>query len=116
MEFSRRDFLKVSGAAGAAVAVAGLTGCGSSEEKKDSASGGADKEAKYTVRLAYQTTSGQVFQFIAEKHGLNKEEGVKVEGVPLGSVPDAVSALSAGKIDVASTYGTGGPLGQIANG
>lgn len=34
MEFSRRDFLKVSGAAGAAVAVAGLTGCGSSEEKK----------------------------------------------------------------------------------
>lgn len=116
MEFSRRDFLKVSGAAGAAVAVAGLTGCGSSEDKKDSASGGADKEAKYTVRLAYQPTSGQVFQFIAEKHGFNKEEGVTVESVPLGSVPDAVSALSAGKIDVASTYGTGGPLGQIANG
>lgn len=27
-----------------------------------------------------------------------------------------MSALSAAKIDVASTYGTGGPLGQIANG
>ena len=116
MDFSRRDFLKVSGAAGVAVAAVSLAGCGSGEGSSASSNGTSSKEAKYKIKLAYQPTSGQVFQFIAEKHGFNQEEGVEVEVTPLGSVPDAVSALSAGKIDVASTYGTGGPLGQIANG
>ena len=116
MIYSRRDFLKIGGATGlAAVAATGLAGCGSSGSSSSSSSS-SSSNGKYTVRLAYQPTSGQVFQFIAEKHGFNAEEGVTVEPQPLGSVPDAVSALSAGKVDICSTYGTGGPLGQIANG
>ncbi len=113
MVITRRDFMKVSGAAGLAVAAAGLAGCSSSDSSSSSSSG---SDAKHTIRLAYQPTSGQVFQFIAEKHGFNSEEGIKVEPQALGSVPDAVSALSADKVDVCSTYGTAGPLGQIANG
>lgn len=68
------------------------------------------------VRLGAQPTSGQVFQFISEKHGFNKEEGVEVEMVWLSNLSDAASALTAGQVDVLSTYGTGGPLTQIANG
>ncbi|MDR0648031.1 MAG: ABC transporter substrate-binding protein [Synergistaceae bacterium] len=68
------------------------------------------------VRVGAQPTSGQVFQFIAEKHGFNKEEGIDVEMVWMSNLSDAASALTAGKVDVLSTYGTGGPLTQIANG
>lgn len=75
----------------------------------------APKDVKKIV-LAAQPTSGQVFQFIAEKHGFNAEEGVEVEMAWLSNLSDAASALAAGQVDVLSTYGTGGPLTQIANG
>lgn len=68
------------------------------------------------IRVAAQPTSGQVFQFVAEEHGFNKEEGIDVEMVWLSNLSDAASALSASQVDVLSTYGTGGPLTQIANG
>lgn len=68
------------------------------------------------IRVGAQPTSGQVFQFIAEKHGFNAEEGVEVEMVWLSNLSDAASALTANLVDVLSTYGTGGPLTQIANG
>lgn len=68
------------------------------------------------IRVGAQPTSGQVFQFIADKHGFNEEEGVEVEMVWLSNLSDAASALAAGQVDVLSTYGTGGPLTQIANG
>lgn len=68
------------------------------------------------VTLAAQPTSGQVFQFIAEKHGFNAEEGIEVEMAWLSNLSDAASALAAGQVDILSTYGTGGPLTQIANG
>lgn len=68
------------------------------------------------VRVGAQPTSGQVFQFIADKHGFNAEEGVEVEMVWLSNLSDAASALAANQVDVLSTYGTGGPLTQIANG
>lgn len=81
---------------------------------------GAATSAKPTdvikVRVAAQPTSGQVFQFIANKHGFNKEEGVDVEMVWLSNLSDAASALMADQVDVLSTYGTGGPLIYIANG
>lgn len=68
------------------------------------------------VRVAAQPTSGQVFQFIADAHGFNAEEGIDVEMVWLSNLSDAASALMAGQVDVLSTYGTGGPLIYIANG
>lgn len=68
------------------------------------------------ITLAAQPTSGQVFQFIAEKHGFNAEEGVEVEMAWISNLSDAASALAAGQVDILSTYGTGGPLTQIANG
>ena len=68
------------------------------------------------ITLAAQPTSGQVFQFIAEEHGFNKEEGIEVEMAWLSNLSDAASALTAGQVDVLSTYGTGGPLTHIANG
>ena len=68
------------------------------------------------IRIAAQPTSGQVFQFIAEEHGFNKEEGVDVEMILIGSNSDAFSSLMAGQVDVLSTYGTAPPLIYIANG
>ncbi len=76
----------------------------------------ADAEDMMKVRVAAQPTSGQVFQFIAEKHGFNKDERVEVEMVWLSNLSDAASALMAKQVDVLSTYGTGGPLIYISNG
>lgn len=76
----------------------------------------ADNSDVLKVTVAAQPTSGQVFQFIAEEHGFNEEEGVEVEMAWLSNLSDAASALAAGKVDIISTYGTGGPLTQIANG
>lgn len=91
----------------AALAVFGALGeAGAAEEKKE----------LLKVRVAAQPTSGQVFQFIADAHGFNAEEGIQVEMVWLSNLSDAASALMAGQVDVLSTYGTGGPLIYIANG
>lgn len=97
-----------------------LGGCAGSGENNNNSSGGQSDGAGGSdvlkVRLAAQPTSGQVFQFIAEKHGFNAEEGVEVEMVWLSNLSDAASALTADQVDILSTYGTGGPLTQIANG
>ncbi len=71
---------------------------------------------KPTIKLAAQATSGQVFQYLAKNKGYLDDEGVNVEMVYINNGTDAFSALSSGKVDVISTYGTGGPLIQIANG
>ena len=68
------------------------------------------------IRVGAQPTSGQVFQFIADKHGFNKDEGIDVQMVWLSNLSDAAAALVAEQVDVLSTYGTGGPLIHIANG
>ncbi len=85
-----------------------------SQQESDGGKSGNSDVLKVTV--AAQPTSGQVFQFIAEEHGFNKEEGVEVEMAWLSNLSDAASALTAGQVDIISTYGTGGPLIQIANG
>jgi len=71
---------------------------------------------KTRIRLAAQATSGQVFQYLAKARGYLDDEGVEVEMVYINNGVDAFSALSSGKVDIISTYGTGGPLIQIANG
>lgn len=98
-----------------------LVGCGgSSDDTKEDNTVTENKEEDskevLKVRLGAQPASGQVFQFLAEDEGILEEEGLEVEMVWLSNLSDAASALNAGQVDVLSTYGTGGPLVQIANG
>jgi len=88
-----------------------LVGCGSDT---DQSAGDASKD-ELKVSVAAQNNSGQVFQYMAEAHNFLKEEGVDVKMVYINNGTDAFQALVAGKVDVLSTYGTGGPLIQIAN-
>lgn len=100
-----------------------LAGCGSNKtdetketnEVKNETSEETPKDV-LKVRLGAQPASGQVFQFLAQDKGILEEEGLDVEMVWLSNLSDAASALNAGQVDVLSTYGTGGPLVQIANG
>lgn len=94
------------------VALMFLTGCSTSS----SSDSGTTNTENINIKLAAQATSGQVFQFLAEDKGYLEEEGVDVELVYISNGSDAFSALSSGQVDVISTYGTGGPLIQIANG
>lgn len=89
-----------------------LIGCGSNDK------GTADKSADDVlhVSVAAQNNSGQVFQYMAAAHNFLEEEKVDVEMVYINNGTDAFQALTGGKVDVLSTYGTGGPLVQIANG
>lgn len=89
-----------------------LTACAKADEATSKSAG---KETT-KIRLAAQATSGQVFQFLAEDKGFLKDEGLYVEVNYINNGTDAFTALSSGKVDVISTYGTGGPLIQIENG
>lgn len=71
---------------------------------------------KARITLAAQATSGHVFQYVAKEKGYLDDEGIDVDMVYINNGTDAFQALSSGKVDVISTYGTGGPLIQIANG
>ena len=98
-----------------------LVGCTGSSESTEETTEETTTETEETkevlkVRLGAQPASGQVFQFLAEDEGILEEEGLEVEMVWLSNLSDAASALNAGQVDVLSTYGTGGPLVQIANG
>ena len=90
-----------------------VAGCGSENAEKVAAETPSDV---LHVSVAAQSNSGQVFQYMAEEHDFLKDEGVDVEMVYINNGTDAFQALVAGKVDVLSTYGTGGPLIQIANG
>jgi len=89
-----------------------LTACSSTQVSNNPES----SEDNIKITLAAQATSGQVFQFLAEDKGYLEEEGIDSELVYINNGSDAFSALSSGQVDVISTYGTGGPLIQIANG
>lgn len=87
-------------------------GCGNSgksegtqEENKKSEAADSDEPLK--VSIAAQATSGQVFQYLAEERNYLEEEGIEVEVQYISNGTDAFSALSAGKVDILSTYGTG---------
>lgn len=90
-----------------------LVGCGSDQQAEEVADTATDV---MHVSVAAQSNSGQVFQYMAESRGILEEEGIDVEMVYINNGTDAFQALVAGKVDVLSTYGTGGPLIQIANG
>jgi len=90
-----------------------LTGC---SQGSVGTSSKTEPAKKLKVTLAAQATSGQVFQYLAKDKGYLDEEGIDVDLSYINNGTDAFSALSSGKVDVISTYGTGGPLIQIANG
>ena len=69
-----------------------------------------------SISVAAQNNSGQVFQYMAKAHNFLKDEGVDVEMVYINNGTDAFQALAAGKVNILSTYGTGGPLIQISQG
>jgi len=92
----------------------GLAGCGDSGgDNQENQGTGAEVK---TISVAAQNNSGQVFQYMAEEHKFLEEEGINVEMVYINNGTDAFTALAGGQVDVISTYGTGGPLIQIANG
>lgn len=76
----------------------------------------AENTEKDVVRLAVFSTSGHIFTYLAEDLGYLDEEGIQVEFNYINSGTDAFAALDAGQVDLASSYGTSGPLLQIANG
>lgn len=92
-----------------------LAGCGSSTTTNGTA-GNKSQADVLKISVAAQNNSGQVFQYMAEARGFLKEEGIDVNMVYINNGTDAFTALAGGKVDVISTYGTGGPLIQIANG
>ena len=73
------------------LAALALTACGGDAQEGQGDTGeatpamadgdNAAAEDVLKIRVAAQPTSGQVFQFIAEKHGFNAEEGIEVETV-----------------------------------
>lgn len=97
-----------------AVAIFALAGCSSNTEEAGAGTDAPQDTLK--VSVAAQPNSGQVFQYMAEAHGFLEEEGVEVEMQYINNGTDAFSALSAGQVDILSTYGTGSPLIQIDNG
>lgn len=112
--FTRRSFIGLGAAAAAGLA---LTGCaGGSAESSSDAQGGAESSDVKKVSMAAQNNSGQVFVYISEDQGYFKDEGVEVEMQYINNGTDAFNSMDAGKVDMMSTYGTGGPLIQIASG
>ena len=97
-----------------------VVGCGS--EKKEESSEKETKETAAegeletdTVRLAL-AGSAHIFNAIAEEQGYLEEEGLTVEYVTCENSEGAFQALSAGKVDVLSNYGTNLPLQYIGSG
>lgn len=99
-----------------------LAGCSGSSKDADNVQPASTDAAKANglestkVRVAYIPSSGHVFTFIAEDRGFFADEGLTVERVPINVSSDAFAALYGGQVDVLMTYGTGGPLTQIASG
>ncbi len=112
-QISRRSFLSGSAAllAGAGIALSGCSNSSSSSSQGGSSQSGSEMK----IRLAV-TSSGHVFNAIAEEQGYLKDEGLTVETSVLETNDDAFQALFSGKVDVTSTQGTNLPLVHIGNG
>lgn len=71
---------------------------------------------KETFKVAYNPQTGNILGFIAMEKGFDAEENIKIELVPFSNSTDALSALQAGKVDVAVSFGTTAPLTYITKG
>lgn len=68
------------------------------------------------LKVAYNPATGNILGFIAIEKGFAAEEGVQLELVPFSNSTDALSALQAGKIDIAVSFGTAAPLVFVTKG
>lgn len=73
-------------------------------------------DAPQPFKMAYNPQTGNILGFIAMEKGYDTEEGLKIELVPFSNSTDALSALQAGKVDVAVSFGTSAPLTFITKG
>ena len=73
-------------------------------------------EAPQEIKLAYNPATGNILGFIAIEKGFAEAEGVKITLVPFSNSTDALSALQAGKVDVAVSFGTSAPLTFVTKG
>lgn len=110
-QISRRSFLGGSAAVAASLA---MVACSSNNSSSSNTSSSSEKK-DLKVRLAV-TSSGHVFNAIAEEQGYLADEGLTVETNVLETNDDAFQALFSGKVDVTSTQGTNLPLVHIGNG
>lgn len=86
------------------------------EAQEEKAEGGQESVLeKDTVRLG-SGTGVHILNAIAEEQGYLKDEGLTVEMVICESTDAAFTALSTGKVDVLSTYGTSFPLQYVGSG
>lgn len=67
-------------------------------------------------KVAYNPQTGNILGFIAREKGFDKDENIALELVPFSNSTDALSALNAGKVDVAVSFGTTAPLTFITKG
>ena len=68
------------------------------------------------IKLAYNPATGNILGFIAIEKGFAEAEGVAITLVPFSNSTDALSALRAGKVDVAVSFGTSAPLTFVTKG
>ena len=75
----------------------------------------AEKNLK-EIKMAYNPQTGNILGFIAIEQGFAEEEGIQLTLVPFSNSTDALSALQAGKVDVAVSFGTAAPLTFVTKG
>lgn len=90
-----------------------LSACAPAESEEK---GGESSEGKDVIRMGIIPSSGHVFTAIAEDKGYFEEENIEVELVPCSDYESAFASLSAGKVDLVSTFGTNMPLQYIGEG
>ncbi len=78
MNLTRRDFCKVTGAAGVAVAATGLAGCGSSEKSTTTETKSSSSEL-LPAKIGYWGGTCEAEIMIAEKNGYYKDCGIEAE-------------------------------------
>lgn len=84
------------------------------EEKKEESK--EEKKELQKLKVAYNPGTGNILGFIAIEKGIAAEEGIEIELVPFSNSTDALTALQAGKIDIAVSFGTAAPLTFVTKG
>lgn len=100
--YSRRNFLKLSLAAGttaAAFSLFGLTGCSSSASGASKSSASGDKPT-YNVGIGHLNSTAHLLAFVAKEEGFFDDEGVNATLTQFSSGSELVSGLESGKLQV----------------